>query len=106
MSPLNKILDRVKRTSVDWRYHKAKMQVHHEVQGYSQHLKQNFWTLSISTFGIATGLVWYDVWNTLINEFFPSRNTLDTKILVAIVITLVAITGTYVVTRLQKKSGP
>jgi hypothetical protein len=100
---VSKVLERLKKR--DWRYHKATMQVHKEVRGFSQHFKTNFWTLAISTFRIATGLVWYDVWKAIIDELFPNRNTFDIKLFVAILVTLVAIFGTYVVTRLQKRNS-
>jgi hypothetical protein len=89
----------------DWRYHKATMQVHTEVRGFAKTLKENFWTLSISTFGIATALIWYEVVKQVIDEFFPQRNTLGIKLFVAIVVTLVSITGTYIISRLRSNNG-
>jgi hypothetical protein len=88
----------------DWKLQKAKMQVSSEVRSFRKHLSQNFWTLAISTFGIANGLVWYDVWSTIVSEFFPNRSTLLVKIYVAIIITLFSITATYIVTRLRDRN--
>lgn len=88
-----------------WHMQKAKMQVSSEVKSFRRHVSQNFWTLAISTFGIANGLVWYDVWNTIVNEFFPERNTLLIKVYVAILITIFTITATYVVTKLRDRKG-
>jgi len=88
-----------------WHMQKAKMQVSSEVKSFRNHVTQNFWTLAISTFGIANGLVWYDVWNTIVNEFFPERNTLLIKVYVAIIITIFTITATYVVTKLRDRKG-
>jgi len=90
----------------DWRYQKAKIQAASEVRGFSRHLKSNFWTLAISTFGIANGLIWYEVIKQIMDEFFPNRGSLEIKLFVAIIVTLVAITGTYVVTKLKdRKNG-
>lgn len=100
---MNKVLEKLNRK--DWKYHKARMQVHSEVGGFAKHIKQNFWTLAISTFGIATGLLWYDLVKAIIDEFFPHRSTLDTKFFVAILITFVSITATYIITRFQKRNG-
>jgi len=86
-----------------WHMQKAKMQVSSEVKNFRKHVSQNFWTLAISTFGIANGLVWYDVWSTIVNEFFPERNTLLIKVYVAIVITIFTITATYVITKLRDR---
>jgi len=88
----------------DWHIQKAKMQVSSEVRGFRKHLSQNFWTLALSTFGIANGLVWYDVWNNIVNEFFPNRNSLLIKVYVAILITLFSITATYVVTKIRDRN--
>jgi len=99
MQTMNKINRR------DWHYQKAKIQVGSEVRGFRKHLSQNFWTLAVSTFGIANGLVWYDVWNMIVNEFFPNRNTLLIKVYVAILITFVSITATYIVTKLRDRNG-
>jgi len=100
---VNKVLEKLNRK--DWKYHKARMQVHSEFGGFAKHLKQNFWTLAISTFGIATGLLWYDLVKAIIDDFFPNRSTLDIKFYVAILITFVSITVTYIITRFQKKNG-
>lgn len=88
-----------------WHMQKAKMQVSSEVRSFRRHVSQNFWTLAISTFGIANGLVWYDVWSTIVNEFFPERNTLLIKVYVAIIITIFTIAATYVVTKLRDRKG-
>jgi len=96
-------LDKLKRG--DWHYHKAKMQVHTEVKDFSRHLRDNFWTLAVSTFGIATGLIWYEVIKTIIDDFFPNRSSFAIKFYVAIFVTLFSITGTYVVTKLKNKNG-
>jgi Family of unknown function (DUF5654) len=86
-----------------WHMQKAKLQVSSEVQSFRRHVSQNFWTLAISTFGIVNGLVWYDVWNTVVNQFFPERNTLLLKIYVAIIMTSFSITATYFVTKLRDR---
>jgi hypothetical protein len=96
-------LDKIKKG--DWHYNKAKMQVHSEVKDFSKHFKENFWTLAVSTFGIATGLIWYEVIKSIIDEFFPNRSTLLIKFYVAILVTIISITGTYVVTRIKNKNG-
>jgi len=100
---IKKVLSKIKKR--DWRYQKAKIQAFSEVRGFSKHMKDNFWTLTISTFGIATGLVWYDVVKMMIDEFFPNRNTLLIKFYVAVLITMVAIMATYVITRVRNKNG-
>jgi len=89
----------------DWRMQKAKIQMGSEVRNFRNHLSQNFWTLAISTFGIANGLVWYDVWNTLVSTFFPNRNGFLTKVYVAIIVTLFSITATYIVTKVRDRNG-
>jgi hypothetical protein len=89
----------------DWRVQKAKMQVSSEVRSFRKHVSQNFWTLAISTFGIANGLVWYDVWSTIVNEFFPERNTLLIKVYVAIIITIFSISATYIVTKVRDRKS-
>lgn len=86
-----------------WHIQRAKLQMSSEVKSFRRHVSQNFWTLAISTFGIANGLVWYDVWNTIVNEFFPERNTLLIKIYVAIIITLFTITATYFITKVRDR---
>lgn len=96
-------LDKIKKR--DWRYNKAKMQVHTEVKDLSKHFKENFWTLAVSTFGIATGLIWYEVIKSIIDEFFPNRSTLLIKFYVAILVTIISIIGTYVVTKVKNKNG-
>ena len=100
---VRKVLEKLNKR--DWRYHKATMQVHSEVRGFAKTLKENFWTLTISTFGIATGLIWYEVVKTVIDEFFPQRSTLGIKLFVAILVTFVSITGTYVVSRIHQNNG-
>jgi len=112
---MKKMLDKIKRKDWqyridklkkgDWHYNKAKMQVHTEVKGFSKHFKENFWTLAVSTFGIATGLIWYEVVKSIIDEFFPNRSTLMIKFYVAILVTIISIIGTYVVTRIKSKNG-
>jgi hypothetical protein len=89
-----------------WHMQKRKMQVSSEVRSFRKHVSQNFWTLAISTFGIANGLVWYDVWNTIVNEFFPERNTLLIKVYVAIIITIFSISATYIVTKVRDRKSP
>ena len=98
---IKRVLNRIQKR--DWRYQKAKIQVGSEVRGFRRHLSQNFWTLAISTFGIANGLVWYDVWNLIVNEFFPNRDTLLIKIYVAILVTFFSISATYVITKLRDR---
>ena len=100
---VKKVLEKLNKR--DWRYYKTTMQVHTEVKGFSKHLRDNFWTLAISTFGIATALIWYEVVKQVIDEFFPLRNTLGIKIFAAIVVTLVSITGTYIISRLRSNNG-
>lgn len=100
---LKKVLNTFQRR--DWHYQKARIQAASEVRGFRKHLSQNFWTLAISTFGIANGLVWYDVWSTLVNEFFPNRNTLPLKIYAAIVMTFIVIIATYIITKLRDRNG-
>jgi len=118
---INKLKNRLKRTdwksrqpkinimsklqNDDWHLQKAKLKVSKEVRGFRTHLSQNFWTLAISTFGIANGLVWYDVWSTIVNEFFPNRNTLLIKVYVALIITLFTVTVTYFITKLRDRNS-
>jgi hypothetical protein len=101
--PKFNIMNRLNKND-DWRFKEAKLKVTTEVRSFRNHLTQNFWTLAISTFGIANGLVWYDVWSTIVNEFFPNRNTLLLKVYVAIIITLFTLTATYFVTKLRDRS--
>jgi len=102
---MKKVIDKIKIKKGDWHYNKAKMQVHSEVKDFSKHFKENFWTLAVSTFGIATGLIWYEVIKSIIDEFFPNRSTLLIKFYVAILVTIISITGTYVVTKIKNKNG-
>ncbi len=88
-----------------WHMQKTKMQVSSEVRSFRKHVSQNFWTLAISTFGIANGLVWYDVWSTIVNEFFPERNTLLIKVYVAIIITIFSISATYIITKVRDRKS-
>ena len=100
---IHKVLEKLNKH--DWHYHKARMQMHSEVGGFARHLKQNFWTLALSTFGLATALMWSDVVKTIIDEFYPERSTLLIKFYVAITVTFISITATYVFTKLTKKNG-
>lgn len=117
---IDSLMDKIKRTDwkyknqipgignigkKDWHIQKAKIRAASEVRGFRKHLSQNFWTLAISTFGIANGLVWYDVWNTIVNEFFPVRNTLALKIYAAIIITFIFVIATYVITKVRDRNG-
>jgi len=89
----------------NWHYNKAKMQVSSEMRDFSRHLKDNFWTLTISTFGLAIALMWTDVVRTIIDELYPNRSTLYIKFYVAIVVTLISVSATYVISKLTKKNG-
>ena len=100
---IHKLHDGIQRR--DWRYMKARIQAASEVRSLSKHLKHNFWTLAISTFGIATGLVWFDVVKAIVDEFFPNRNSLLVKFYVAGLITVFSIVATYFITRVKDRNG-
>ncbi len=88
----------------NWRQHSARLVIHKEVTNYAQTLRNNFTTLAISIIGVATAISWSSVVQTVLTDLFPNTSDLMSKMYVAIVITLVSITLTYLITRFTKRN--
>lgn len=97
---MSKLVDRIPRT--DWRLQSRGMVIQTEVKTFAKKMRENFVTLLITVIGMATALTWSDVVGTVVNVFFADRSTLTVKIFVALTVTVVTLTLTYIVSRVSR----
>lgn len=72
-----------------------------KVRHFQRAFRDNFITLMISSFGLLVALSWNSFWNAWVGSF-KIEDTLPYKFYIAIAMTAMAVTLTYIFTELKK----
>jgi len=102
-----KLLEDFKRKNLkkDWHFEKRRMFLHEETKKFARTFRTEFATLIISAFGLTVALLWNDALKSFINMVFPAEDPNNTmfKVYVSVVVTVLAITTTYLLSKLKSE---
>jgi hypothetical protein len=87
----------------DWKNHKRRMIINHEVSKFTKAFRENFATLIISALGLVAALSWNDAIKSAIDTLFPSVGNVIYKFYVAITVTIISVVITYFISKLKPK---
>jgi len=85
----------------NWRDKSRNMNIDHEVSNFTKNFRINFSTLLISALGLVAALSWQEAIKEAIINLFPGRSTVIYKLYIAIIITVIAVTFTYFLSKFK-----
>ena len=84
-----------------WKERSRSMIINHEVSRFRRVFQENFITLIVSALGLVAALTWNDAVKTTIETLIPSQANLAYKYYAAIIVTIIAVTITYFLSKLK-----
>lgn len=90
--------------SKSWRAKSRHMIINGEVTNFTKTFKNNFTTLLISALGLVAALSWNDAIKEGIVILFPGEATVIYKFYIAITITVISITFTYLLSKFKTEA--
>jgi hypothetical protein len=86
----------------EWRSHKRKMAINHEMSMFTKTFRDSFITFIASALGLVAGLTWNDAIKSTIEKLFPTGADLVYKYYVAVVVTVIAVLITYFISKIKR----
>lgn len=83
-----------------WRDESRGINVRHEISKFTISFRDNFFTLMISAMGLVVALSWNNFWTEWVKTL-TIENTLAYKLIIAVLMTLLAVVLTYMFSRLK-----
>ncbi len=84
----------------NWREQSRGMSVSHEISKFTKSFRDNFFTLMISAMGLVVALSWNNFWTEWVRTI-TVENTIFYKLVIAVLMTLLAVVLTYVFSRFK-----
>ena len=84
-----------------WKERRRSLILNHEVSRFRRVFQENFITLIVSALGLVAALTWNDAVKTTIETLIPAQANLVYKYYAAIVVTIIAVTITYFLSKLK-----
>jgi uncharacterized membrane protein (DUF485 family) len=84
----------------EWREQSRSIAVSHEISKFTKSFRDNFFTLMISAMGLVVALSWNNFWTAWVGTL-TVENTLAYKLVIAVLMTVLAVVLTYVFSRFK-----
>jgi len=84
----------------NWREQSRGISVSHEISKFTKSFRDNFFTLMISAMGLVVALSWNNFWTAWVGTL-TVENTLTYKLVIAVLMTMLAVVLTYVFSRFK-----
>jgi len=88
----------------DWRAKSRSMIINGEVSNFTKTFRNNFTTLLISALGMVAALSWNDAIKQAVINLLPGEKTIIYNFYIAITITIISVTFTYILSRLKTEN--
>ena len=80
------------------------MIINGEVSNFTKNFRNNFTTLLISALGMVAALSWNDAIKQAVINLLPGEKTIIYNFYIAITITIISVTFTYILSRLKTEN--
>ena len=88
----------------NWREQSRGISVTHEINKFTKSFRDNFFTLMISAMGLVVALSWNNFWTAWVGTL-TVENTLAYKLVIAVMMTMLAVVLTYVFSRFKNNGN-
>ena len=84
----------------DWKEQSRNIDMTHEISKFTKSFRDNFFTLMISAMGLVVALSWNNFWTEWVRTL-TVENTLTYRLVIAVLMTLLAVVLTYIFSRFK-----